>query len=55
MLEFKNELNSIKDLDFLYSSLGWNKVGLSNVELANMCENSWYVLYVYDKNNLVYR
>ena len=36
MLEFKNELNSIKDLDFLYSSLGWNKVGLSNVELANM-------------------
>ncbi|WP_188388677.1 GNAT family N-acetyltransferase [Priestia taiwanensis] len=44
---------SFEELKSLYESLGWNSLNLSVEDLANMCRQSWYALYVYENDNLV--
>ncbi|HKL42918.1 MAG TPA: GNAT family N-acetyltransferase [Clostridia bacterium] len=43
-----------QDLYKLYSELGWNKfLRLSEKELNQAMQNSWYVIYIYDHETLI--
>lgn len=37
----------------LYESLGWNKLKLSKDDLKEMCLQSWFVVYVYEKDKII--
>lgn len=42
-----------KQLLTLYESLGWNSLGLTVNDLKQMCNQSWYAIYAFDKQQLV--
>lgn len=37
----------------LYEALGWNSLNLTVNELKQMCNQSWYVIYAFDNEELV--
>ncbi|MED4184846.1 GNAT family N-acetyltransferase, partial [Priestia megaterium] len=44
---------NFKQLLILYESLGWNSLGLTVNDLKQMCNQSWYAIYAFDKQQLV--
>lgn len=52
--EVVETLRNPSDLYKLYEELGWNKFLKLSEELLNQAmENSWYVIYLYDKDELI--
>ncbi|MGM0837952.1 MAG: GNAT family N-acetyltransferase [Bacillota bacterium] len=44
---------NFKQLLTLYESLGWNSLELTVNDLKQMCIQSWYAIYAFDKQQLV--
>lgn len=52
--EYLNKLKKNSDIIYLYEDLGWNEfLGLNSHQLSEAMNNSWYVIYVYDKKRLI--
>lgn len=45
--------DNFEQLLTLYESLGWNSLKLTVNELEQMCNQSWYAIYAFDKQQLV--
>ncbi|WP_410983190.1 GNAT family N-acetyltransferase [Bacillus cereus] len=45
--------NNFEQLLILYESLGWNSFELTVNELEQMCNQSWYAIYAFDKQQLI--
>ncbi|MGM1047238.1 MAG: GNAT family N-acetyltransferase [Bacillota bacterium] len=45
--------NNFEQLLTLYESLGWNSLKLTVNDLERMCNQSWYAIYAFDKQQLV--
>lgn len=53
-IEYITKLKQQKDIYFLYESLGWNSfLQLNQEQIINAMEQSWYVIYAYDGDNLI--
>ena len=51
---YSTELSSPESIYALYESLGWNDfLKLSKEQLARAMEQSWYVVYAYDREKLI--
>ncbi len=53
-IEYTTKLIMQEDLHSLYEILGWNNfLRLNQEQLAKAMEQSWYVIYAYDGENLL--
>lgn len=53
-IKYTTKLKQQEDIYSLYESLGWNSfLQLNQEEIVNAMEQSWHVIYAYDKDKLI--